>query len=240
MLAAATLSAQEVRQPADSSPPFVVKFPPGALAPDSHYSVQLHGSFGENGTSGQLDRAFNRIKKTAPDEYAISTVTDEGGRATSLRAMIYSSAYGIALFDVPSLAAHPTRTAAAPARTPLGRMRIAGRVLWPTSVRLPTASRVQVSYLADWACEFFNRSDCLVDSFRVGSAVLDAHSQFSLEVPDFELEPAIRRFASKGKFAFDFADSSFRLEPANGTTWGIPVTRARELIVLTAVKPKRP
>jgi len=54
----------------------------------------------------------------------------------------------------------------------------------------PQPTEIQVMYLADWACDFFELSDCMVPQFPIGTAQLDSTRHFEIKLPDFSADSA--------------------------------------------------
>jgi hypothetical protein len=115
-------------------------------------------------------------------------------------------------------------------------------VVWPDGDPVPNDVIIRVTYEMNWICEYFRLSDCLVDSMRVGTAMLGPDNQFSLEIPDFAADPAIQQFSRKGGLSFAAMARSkshdLRVSGERGTT--LPIERVRELVLLTVTKPDQP
>ena len=170
-----------------------------------------------------------------PDEYAIET-THDGKPATAIKAAIFTAAYGVALIDVPALDTHPTRRLSAPPQSlPRGRFR--GRVVMPAKGPLPPSLALDLVYSADWTCEFFNLTDCLVALNTIASVRLAGDGRFMLDVPDFTRDPALRPFGNKGSFSLRaHTDSAeFRLSQAGSGTAALPLSPGLNDLVLTLV-----
>lgn len=50
-------------------------------------------------------------------------------------------------------------------------------------------AEVQVSYSADWACNFFGLLDCRIPQIRLGTAKLEPNGYFEIRLPDFHADP---------------------------------------------------
>ena len=160
--------------------------------------VYLTGPFGGAGWSSSVATSRGRATYVKPDEYALET-THEGKPAATLKAAIFTPAYGVALVDVPSLDAHPTRQLSAPPQS-LPRVRFRGRVVMPAKDPLPPALTLDL-VTADWTCEFFKLADCMVALNTIASVRLGNDGRFTLDVPDFTRDPALKPFANKGTFS---------------------------------------
>ena len=233
-LAALASIAPAVAETRDGAP-FVVTFPRGTGSPDAVVWVYLTGPFGGAGWSSSVATSRGRATYVKPDEYAIET-THDGKPATSIKAGIFTPAYGVALVDVPSLDTHPTRRlSAAPQSLP--RVRFRGRVVMPAKGPLPAALTLDLVYSADWTCEFFKLADCLVGLNPIASVPLAGDGRFALDVPDFTRDPALKPFGNKGSFSLRaHSDSAeFRLSQAGSGSAALPLSPGLSDLVLTLV-----
>jgi len=215
--------------------PFVVAFPRGTGSPDAVVWVYMTGPFGGAGWSSSVATSRGRATYVKPDEYAIET-THDGKPATAIKAAIFTAAYGVALIDVPALDTHPTRRLSAPPQS-LPRVRFRGRVVMPAKGPLPPSLALDLVYSADWTCEFFNLTDCLVALNTIASVRLAGDGRFMLDVPDFTRDPALRPFGNKGSFSLRaHTDSAeFRLSQAGSGTAALPLSPGLNDLVLTLV-----
>ena len=215
--------------------PFVVAFPRGTGSPDAVVWVYMTGPFGGAGWSSSVATSRGRATYVKPDEYAIET-THDGKPATAIKAAIFTAAYGVALIDVPALDTHPTRRLSAPPQS-LPRVRFRGRVVMPAKGPLPPSLALDLVYSADWTCEFFNLTDCLVALNTIASVRLAGDGRFMLDVPDFTRDPALKPFGNKGSFSLRaHTDSAeFRLSQAGSGTAALPLSPGLNDLVLTLV-----
>ena len=215
--------------------PFVVAFPRGTGSPDAVVWVYMTGPFGGAGWSSSVATSRGRATYVKPDEYAIETIHD-GKPATAIKAAIFTAAYGVALIDVPALDTHPTRRLSAPPQS-LPRVRFRGRVVMPAKGPLPPSLALDLVYSADWTCEFFNLTDCLVALNTIASVRLAGDGRFMLDVPDFTRDPALKPFGNKGSFSLRaHTDSAeFRLSQAGSGTAALPLSPGLNDLVLTLV-----
>ena len=107
----------------------------------------------------------------------------------------------------------------------------------PVKGPLPPSLTLDLVYTADWTCEFFKLLDCGVGFNTIASVRLGGDGRFTLEVPDFTRDPALKPFVSKGTFSLrahtDSAD--FRLSQAGSGTAALPLSPGLSDLVLTLV-----
>lgn len=84
---------------------------------------------------------------------------------------------------------------------PLPSLMLTGRIV-PRDVMAGLSVRVEASYLAFWAHEFFGIADGMVATSKVATAVPDEDGAFELSLPDFADDAAATRWKMKGQWHF--------------------------------------
>lgn len=162
----------------------------------------LTGSFG----------GYGSFVRTKPDvrSYEIPT-SNKGKPAETLKIIVFSPHYRIKVFDFPTLENRKEKIEIKPERSKT--IRFLGKVLLPKE---PPAGkiRLQVSYTADWKCDFFGLDDCLLAGFPIASVGLDEDGSFRVDLPDFAGDEAIVSFKDTGRFHLDLHDERGRLVSA--------------------------
>jgi hypothetical protein len=149
----------------------------------------LKGSFG--GYGGFVRTESGRSQYVIPAAYA-------GVPAEALLALVYCPDHEIALLQESSFA-KPLGRSMELRLAPLGSVRLAGKLMYPTADSV-AGIRIEVVYLASWAHRFWGIVDGFVDSFKVASTGISADGSFEVSVPDFASDPAVASYSEKGVF----------------------------------------
>jgi hypothetical protein len=80
--------------------------------------------------------------------------------------------------------------------------------------------QIEVSYIPNWECEYFEFVDCLLTGEGVAKVKLDSDKKFSVNLPDFGRDPVVAAFHDQGKFSFLISDREtgkllYRLKPSD-------------------------
>jgi hypothetical protein len=127
--------------------------------------------------------------------YVIDT-SYENKPAETLKIIVYCPGYGMALINVPSLAAASADGAYVELK-PLPSVQLSGRIVAPEGSARKDF-KIEVSYLADWDHEFFGIGDGISATVKLASADVRQDGSFLVAIPDFSRDPALDSFREKG------------------------------------------
>ena len=169
----------------------------------------LKGSFG----------GYGGFVRTGPGRTEYIIPAARGGMpATAFQALVYCPDHEIALVQESSFA-KPLSQPRELRLAPLGSVRLAGKLMYPTADSV-AGVRIEVVYLALWANRFWgnfdgqvNSVDGLVDSFKVASTDLSEDGSFEMLVPDFAHDPVVASYREQGLFRLTARESKTGNKP---------------------------
>lgn len=152
-------------------------FPPSAIsAEDVRAWYVLYGPFGAHGgySDRRRDSAFLEIPLFV-----------EHAPASEIRFFAWSPGCHIETFEIPLRGLDIQESYRC---DPIQNVHLTGKLKDPALLRDRNAE-IEVDYLANWACGFFDFGDCAVPQISLGTAKIAADGSFAMEVPDFALDP---------------------------------------------------
>jgi len=184
LLIGSSTSAQNPRQT-----PVLKLFLPGNIPSEKiEVDYALYGSFGAHSSFGRAkpDSAFAEIPLAIG-----GTVADK------VKVLAWAPGCRVARFDinVEGLDLHDFYNC-----DPLPFILLTGRVDKSIMLRRQGPAEVRADYLAEWTCNFFGFSDCIVPQFLIGTVKIDRTGRFEINLPDFSSDPACKASSVTGGF----------------------------------------
>lgn len=147
--------------------------------------------------------------------YEIPAVA-EGKAAREIRMIVYASSCEIKTFVFPLTEVSRIRQKFECQRA--ATVHLAGQIL-PTELATKINAELVVTYMADWAHEFFGIMDGRVTEFQVAAVSPDSRGAFQVELPCFSADSADTSHQQRASFSFALRDSkswnpiAYNLEP---------------------------
>jgi len=164
------------KQSAPQNPKLTVFFPGDAPLDKIAVTDYLYGPFGAYGTNAQ----------PRPESRSVEIpLSVKGQPATKIKLSAWAPGCRIETFEVSLQGLDIQRTYSC---TPLTSVTLVGQVKDKTLLS-KRAAEIRVSYLAGWACGFFELSDCQVPEIQLGVVRPDGEGRFEIELPDFAADP---------------------------------------------------
>ena len=187
-----------------------VHFPQDINTDELQIEFYITGSFG--GYSSFVRTKSNVWKYKIPTSH-------EGKSAKTLKLIIYSPNYQVKIFDFPTLEGQKKslELKLKPSKT----VPFSGKVLLSNQLNAEEL-QLQVSYIPNWQCIFFQLPDCLLGYIPITSVNLEKDGGFKVDLPDFAGDKVITSFGESGEFSFSLRDkqsgkSLFRLKLKNNS-----------------------
>lgn len=180
-------------QDVSSSPRLRLFLPPNVTSDKVEIRYTLYGAFG----------AYGSFVIAKPDSASAEIPLSVSGQvAGEIKAFAWAPGCHVARFNIKvgELDIHESYSC-----EPLPFVLLRGQVE-QSSLLHQRPAEVQVEYLASWACDFFELSDCMVPQFSVGTARIDSAGRFEINLPDFAADPACEASRASATFEVTLRD----------------------------------
>ena len=166
-------------QEAPASPRLRLFLPPNVPSDKVEIRYTLYGVFG----------AYGSFVKAKADSASVEIPLSVNGQAAGeIKVFAWGPGCRVTRFDikVEDLDLHESYSC-----EPLPFVLLNGQVE-QRPLRQQEPVEVDVEYLANWACDFFELNDCMVPQFSVGVAKVESVGHFEISLPDFAADPACK------------------------------------------------
>lgn len=162
-------------------PKVVINLPPTIQSERVDVRYFMGGEFGGYGD-------FVRKQKNR-QSYEIVAVQD-GKPARGIKIIVYAPGCAFKTYEFQFKEVQEAQADFVCERLP--RVTLEGQIV-PKGILAGHQAAVRIEYLASWDHEFFGIMDGMVEQFELAMAPLDSDGNFSVELPDFSVDPVARQ-----------------------------------------------
>ena len=172
----------------------VIRLPEGIDPSDCQANTYVTGPFGGSGWFG--------MRFTGRDLAIAVRVRDE--RARTARAIVFCRGARIEIVQIAPVPSE--RIVVAVGVSVLAAIPLQGIVTFAANAQPGRPVLLRLTYLLDWAHEYFGISDGMIPMFDLGRHRVRPDGTFEILVPDFANDPTIARFTHRGTFWIQAVD----------------------------------